>query len=87
MSQCCADAQREIAYLLQQCDRATMEIDLLRATVRRQTLADIERPMPLEHGRIALLADQHLRTCRPEDIQAFARALERAHNIKERPTS
>jgi len=85
MSQCCADAQREVAHLLEQCDKAAMEIDLLRAAVRRQTVADIERPMPLEHNRIALLADQHLRSTRPEDIQAFARALERAHGIKGAP--
>ena len=36
MSDCCAAAQREVAYLLGECDKATMEIDLLRATVRRQ---------------------------------------------------
>ena len=80
---CCADAQREIAYLLAQCDKAAMEVDLLRATVRRQTLRDIERPVPLAHARIALLADQHLRAIQPADVQAFARALERAHGIRE----
>ena len=29
---CCADAQREVAYLLEQCDKATHEIELLRGT-------------------------------------------------------
>ena len=79
---CCADAQLEIAYLLEQCDKATRELDLLRATVRRQVREDIERPVPMGYNRIALLADQHLRSIRPEDIQAFARAIERAHGIK-----
>ena len=79
---CCADAQREVAYLLEQCDKATHEIELLRATVRRQTMTDISRPVPLDHNRIALLADQHLRTIQPDDIQAFARAIERAHGIR-----
>lgn len=81
MSQCCADAQREIAYLLEQCDRAAMDVDLLRATVRRQTAQELARPTPLAQGRIALLADQHLRSFRPEDVDAFARAIERAHGI------
>ena len=85
MSDCCADAQREVAYLLGECDKATMEIDLLRATVRRQTVAELARQVPLAHERIDLLADQHLRSWRPDDIQAFARALERAHGIKEPP--
>ncbi len=85
MSDCCAAAQREVAYLLGECDKAAMEIDLLRATVRRQTVAELARQVPLAHERIALLADQHLRSWRPDNIQAFARALERAHGIKEPP--
>ena len=55
MSDCCAAAQREVAYLLGECDKATMEIDLLRAAVRRQTMADLARQVPLAHERIALL--------------------------------
>ena len=81
MSDCCAAAQREVADLLGECDKATMEIDLLRATVRRQTAQELARPTPLAQGRIALLADQHLRSFRPEDVDAFARAIERAHGI------
>ena len=43
--------------------------------------AFLAQPQPLPAMRIALLADQHLRTCQPDDIQAFARAVERAHGI------
>ena len=68
MSDCCAAAQREVAYLLGECDKATMEIDLLRATVRRQTMTDLARQVPLAHERIALLADEHL-----QRVQAAAR--------------
>lgn len=85
MSQCCADAQREIAYLLEQCDKATMQIDALRTAERRFVSQELARPVPLDHNRIALLADQHLRSIRPDDIQAFARAIERAHGIKGAP--
>ena len=79
---CCADAQREIACLLEQCDKATMQIDALRTSARRHVSHALAWPVPLDHNRIALLADQHLRSARPEDIQAFARAIERAHGIR-----
>ena len=85
MSDCCAAAQREVAYLLEQCDKATMQIDALRTSARRHVSHALALPVPLDHNRIALLADQHLRSWRPDDIQAFARALERAHGIKEPP--
>ena len=82
MTSCCTDAQREIAYLLEQCDKATMQIDALRTAARQHVSHELMRPVPLDHNRIALLADQHLRTIQPDDIQAFARAIERAHGIR-----
>ena len=82
---CCADAQREVAYLLGEIDKASMQIDALRAAELRHVSRELERPVPLDYNRIALLADQHLRSARPDDIQAFARAIERAHGIKGAP--
>lgn len=79
---CCADAQREIAYLLEQCDRSAMQVEDLRAQLHRQTLAELERPQPLGHDRIALIAAGCTHAGRL-DPQAFALALEKAHGIKD----
>ena len=44
------------------------------ATVRRQTVAELARQVPLDHNRIALLADQHLRSACPPLWRACLRS-------------
>ena len=79
---CCASAQHELITLRERHDQDAMELSRLQSALHRQTITMLAQPQPLTAMRIALLADQHLRSWRPEDIQAFARALERAHGIK-----
>lgn len=79
---CCAAAQHELATLRECHDQAVMELSRLQSAGHRHTIAQLAQPQPLPAARIALLADQHLRSCRAEDIQTFARALERAHGIR-----
>lgn len=78
---CCAAAHDELATLRERHDQGVMELSRLQSALHRQTIAMLAQPQPLPAMRIALLADQHLRTCRTDDIQAFARAVERAHGI------
>ncbi|MBS0227652.1 MAG: hypothetical protein JSS23_03035 [Proteobacteria bacterium] len=60
-----------------------MQIDAIRAASMREVSRELARPTPLEPGRISLLAARHLGNYRSEDVVAFVRALELAHNIKE----
>lgn len=70
-------------HLLKTQERAAMKADADRAASMRKLTRELSMRQPIDMGRIAALADRHLRGYRPEDVLAFTRAVEADHGIRE----
>lgn len=70
-------------HLIESQEREVMRAEADRAASMRKLTRELAMRQPIDAGRIAILADRHLRGYRPDDVIAFARALEADHGIRE----